>query len=101
MKAKFVKESIANDMSESSIEVKPYPQMSVEEFNERLSKLGEYFYDENHEFIMDQMVNNEEDTDEDLTDYLITNGVNPDFVAELIPMREYFWDFEYNQHINF
>ena len=100
MKVKLVKESIADDMREPSIEVKPYPQMSVEDFNEWLSKLGEYFYDEDHEFIIDQLVNNEDDSDEELAQYLIDNGANPQFINELIPMREYFWDFEYNQYLN-
>ena len=100
MKAKLVKESIANDMREPYIDAKPYPQMSVEDFNEWLSKLGEYFYDAPYELILDQMINNEDATDKELEDYLVKNGADPRFISELIPMREYFWDFNYSQDIN-
>ena len=100
MRAKLVRESIADDMREPHVEVKPYPEMSVEDFNEWISKLGEYFYDAPHELIMDQMVNNEVSTDEELSEYLIDAGADPRFIEELIPMRPYFWDFRYSQHIN-
>lgn len=107
-------ESIANDMNESSIEPKPYPQMSIEEFNEWyeneiMEPYGYYpedtpiddMYDGMNEFdfVMDQMINNEEDEDEELIDLLKIYDVPQELIDKLIPMREYFWDFRYNQHL--
>ena len=79
---------------------KPYPQMSIEDFSTWISELGEYFSHEDHCFIMDQMINNDVATDEELKEYFLENGVDLEFIEELIPMREYFWDFRYSQHIN-
>ena len=95
-----MKPSIANDMRLPHVEMKPFPQMSVEDFNEWISKLGEYFFDAGHEFILGELINDETSTDEELQAHLITCGANKDFVTELISMREYFWDFRYSQHIN-
>jgi len=95
-----VKQSIANDMRLPDVVMKPYPQMSIEDFNHWIAKLGEYYSYADHEFIMDAMINDEFSTDTELSAHLISNGANPDFIAELITMRAYFWDFKYSQHIN-
>jgi len=101
MEYNIIWNSIANDSREPYIYAKAYPEMSVGEFNEWLSKLGEWFFDAPHDFILDQLVNNETATDEELGEYLINNGAPSTFVIELIPMRAYFWDFRYSQKINY
>jgi hypothetical protein len=101
MTYKIIENSVANESREPYVYAKAYPIMSISEFNIWLSKLGEWFFDEPHDFIMDQMINNETATDEELEEYLIKNGANSIFVNELIPMRSYFWDFRYSQNIKY
>jgi len=95
-----MKQSIADDMRLPKVVMKPYPQMSEDDFCEWISKLGEYFFDEDSEFILGELINDENSTDEELSAHLITCGANKDFVAELISMRGYFWDFQYAKNIN-
>jgi hypothetical protein len=95
-----MKPSIADNSRLPHIEMKPFPQMSVEDFNEWISKLSEYFFDADHEFILGELINDENSTDEELSAHLITCGTDKDFVTELIAMREYFWDFRYSQNIS-
>jgi hypothetical protein len=107
-------ESIADDMREPHIEVRPYPQMSVEEFNEWfeneiMEPYGYYpedtpvddMYDGMNEFdyAMDQIINNEDADDEELISILSRYDVPQELIDKLIPMREYFWDFRYTQHL--
>lgn len=82
------------------MKTKSYPQMQVRDFVTWVTELIERFADADHEFIFDQLCNNENSSDAELRDHLIDNDTCPDFVTELITMREYFWDFRYCQHIN-
>jgi len=81
------------------MKTQPYPQMSEQDFRTWISEVLERFSDTDPDFTLDQMVNDEVSGDEELQAYLISNDVNPEFVAELIPMRAYFWDFRYSQNI--
>jgi len=81
---------------------RPYPQMSVEEFVQWYKGISETTtsdLEDTEEFLLTNLMNNEVETDEQLADYLISNGVEKEIVDQMIPMRSYFNDFRYGQHI--
>ena len=78
---------------------KPYPQMTTAEFQNWITGVQDSYDDQDHELINDTIINDENSTDEELNLFLIKNGIDPDYIKALIPMRNYFWDFRYSQLI--
>ena len=82
---------------------RPYPQMSVEDFVQwykRLEETASSDLEDTKEFLLTNLMNNEVESDDQLAGYLVANGVPQEIVDEVIPMRSYFNDFRYSQHIN-
>jgi hypothetical protein len=81
---------------------RPYPQMSVEEFVQwykRLTETASSNLEDTKEFLLTNLMNNEVESDDQLAGYLIANGIDKEIVDQVIPMRSYFNDFRYGQHI--
>jgi len=79
---------------------KPYPQMTIEDFLLWVEEVQNKFKGEKHKFITSVLINDENNSDTDMLIDLVTrNKCNPDYINELLPMRQYFWDFRYSQHI--
>lgn len=82
------------------MKTKPYPQMTVKDFLTWLTLLLEQYPQEDHEYIISCLCNDENSTDDEILTNLVFNGSNPDYVKALISMREYFWDFSYTKEIS-
>jgi len=77
-------------------------KLTVDQFLGFLEGLYNEFPNEDWENIVNVMVNNENDSDEDLIDYLIAQVDMTDdssLIGQLIDKRDYFQDFRYAQHI--
>ena len=80
---------------------RPYPQMTPDEFLQWYeSEIKPYEETElGIDMLIDSIINNEEESDEELTDYFRESEVPEELIKKLIPMRPYFWDFRYSQKI--
>jgi len=86
--------------------VRPYPQMSVKEFKKWFEDdISDYYdtigYDDDFDFegVLSDVVNDEESTDQELREEWEEMGAPENLIEKLIYMREYFWDWNYVQHI--
>lgn len=114
---KFLKDALYSDINESmdfdregtpyeklkigSGRWKPYPKMSVEEFHDWYDKEIDrpYSNDPNWDEIFDTILNDENTSDEELENYWIAGGSDPDFIRKIIQFRSYFMDFRYVQDL--
>lgn len=80
---------------------RPYPQMTPDEFREWYVQEIEPYYDKELGFdmVLDNIVNNEVESDEELAEYWRVSGVNPEIIKKIMPYRPYFLDFRYIQKI--
>lgn len=80
---------------------KPYPRMSVEEFSDWYEEEIEPYYDKEEHFdlILDNIVNNELESDEELGNHWLSLGVDPELVEKILRFRDYFMDFEYTKNL--
>lgn len=82
--------------------LKPYPQMTVEEFDDWYSEHIDtwYYSDLGTDMVMDLLISEEEMSDEELEEYISKdNEVPKDIIEKLIAARQYFWDFEYTKNL--
>ena len=76
---------------------RPYPQMTPDEFKQWYKLEIEPYYDKEEGF--DIIINNEMESDDELSDYWLSSGISPEPIDKLLPMREYFMDFSYSQKL--
>lgn len=110
MKARFVSESMNFEREGTPYEKlkigsgrwKPYPKMSVEEFQQWFeSEIKPYYESElGFDMVLDNLINNDLESDEELAAYW--KGEIPDeAIKKLIPMRDYFMDFRYSSKFGY
>ncbi len=77
--------------------LRPYPEMSVKEFHDWYDQEIEPYYESEPGFdmIFDNIINNQLISDEQIADYWRTSDVSDEVIDKIIPMRDYFLDFEY------
>ena len=111
MKARFILETVNFDREGTPYEklrigktrFRPYPQMTPDEFLQWFeSEIAPYYEsEEGFDMILDNIVNNEVESDEQLSDYWRVAGVSEKIIEKIIPMRSYFLDFSYVQKIGY
>jgi len=107
MKARFVSEALDFEREGSPHErlqigknrFRPYPQMSIPEFQQWYVEEVLPYYDEDPAFdgILDSAMNDENSTDEELIAAWESIDANPELIRKVIQMRDYFMDFRYMQ----
>lgn len=88
-------------IGESRFGLKPYPQMSVEEFADWYDQEIEPHYstEEDFELVLDSATNDELSSDEELLDHWTNSGVDREFAHKVIVARDYFLNFEYIKNL--
>ena len=105
MKARFISEALDFERTGTPYEklrigkarLRPYPQMSVEEFHDWYDQEIKPYYESEPGFdmILDNIINNEMESDEQIADYWGASDVSEEIIKKIIPMRSYFLDFHY------
>jgi hypothetical protein len=76
--------------------IRPYPQMSPEEFKKwYIEEIESYLDMDQISGIADNLVSNEWEPDWEVSKFLSKRGIPRDIIEELMPMREYFNDMKY------
>ena len=103
MKACFVIESVNFERGldpRKAMEVgivRPYPQMSPEEFGAWFEReILPYIDGDDYEAMVDNLFMNDWEDDHEVEKYLVDRGMERGLVRELLPMRDYFND---NDHL--
>jgi len=79
--------------------MKPYPQMTVDEFIEYISNVMDEYPYEDYYPIFGTLCNDDVSSDDELGGLLFKYGTPPLLIGKLMEVREYFWDFRYAKEI--
>jgi hypothetical protein len=79
--------------------MKAYPYGSVEEFTKIIEDLFYSNPDENYHMIFNRLINDEYASDPEMEALMFGDDVAQEVVDTLIPLRNYFWDFNYTKDI--
>ena len=75
--------------------MKPYPEMTVDEFIEYISDVMDEYPHEDYYILFMRLVNDDVSDDKEMKSLLIEDDIDVKLINALIPAREYFWDFNY------
>lgn len=77
--------------------MKPYPQMTVDEFGMYISDVMDEFPHEDYYIIFMRLINDDVSDDKEMKSLLIEDEVNGILADKLILIRNYFWDLRYSR----